>query len=196
MNEMNGPPEPSVSQQEQTLQEAGSNSDLLPFYDLQLRDVILWELNCERIRVSPESDKTTAPQAIDISWDVETLPGGQRRSGPAARLSLDYLSPLGKNIGYAIHVELIGIFTSSSVSEGHAERVERAGPGISRKASSKQPQRPLNDYTVISLLWPYMRELLHQLQSRMRVPLRLLPTLDVANMQTQVEDQASEAQQD
>ena len=162
-------------------EEAGPTDDSsLPLYNLQLAEVVLWQLDIERTEHPIDLDESSVP---DYSWGIERAPDNDTGQ-PAAKLSMEYKFPAGQTPYYILRIELVGIFVHGLAAGEDQEEPQIANArSQGGRARTTYPQRPLNDYTVMTLLWPYVRELLHQLQLRMRVPLYLLPTLDVANLQ-------------
>jgi preprotein translocase subunit SecB len=173
------------SQQPEQTQDAGSLAVEMPIYGLQLIDVALWQMNIER----EESTVQPPPDAHpNVSTNVEiSLP--DEHEARTAKLSLDFTFPAGQTPLYRLHIELIGLFAKLQPDQEDSQKVQSPVQPGSPKAE-RQPSRPLDDYTALVLIWPYMREIVHQLQLRMRVALFMLPTLDVAIMQA--EKQASE----
>lgn len=160
--------------------EARSNAEQLPLYNWQLQDVVLWQLDVRRSRIPLGKDSV---EDSHLNVNVEIAPSGQTNDVPAARLALDYAFPGNEPPGYSIHIELIGVFGQRQTLDEAGLEVQEAEEFNADEGPTLKAQIPLNDYTVIALLWPYMRELAHQLQLRMRVQAPLLPTLDLANLQ-------------
>jgi preprotein translocase subunit SecB len=161
-----------------------------PLYGLQLREVYLWQLSVERGDV-PRDFEPSGPPSVD--WDLQISPpdpeaNDEESDGGAlsAKLNLRYVFPATEPVAYRIHIEMVGVFFSldapaESSTDDNNESVQNAGSEDSSSISEDPPYMyELNPYTVTTLLWPYMRELVHQVQLRMRVPLFLLPTLNVA----------------
>lgn len=144
-------------------------------YGWQLTDVVLWELNVARTGNISKVTKAMQPAFRCVVDAAAPEPGRHQR---IARMSVEYRFPQGDAPDYVVKVEQVGFFSNSGIIQETS-----AGEHGEHPIETRQPQIPLNDQTVMSLLWPYMREILQQIQLRMRVPVRLLPTLDMANLQ-------------
>lgn len=171
---------PSVSQQPTELTETGNRVGAMPTYRLQLYDVVLGQLNVMRNDGPVDMPEDPGP---DITWDVEfgELAEG---NGVAAKLTLDYKFPDVAQPAYALRVELIGLFIGQLAGSALTEEAESAGSQAPTNVAPSDPEQPLTEYNVVVMLWPYLREIIQQLQLRMRVPVYLLPTLDVISMQS------------
>ncbi len=164
----------SLQLHEQPKEEGSPDVNELPLYGAQLAEVVLWQLNVERTEHPLTTEESSLPT---FTANVNIAPSDDTQGQRAARLLLEYRFPVGETPAYIVHIELVGVFVQPTVSATTEDKETSETP-------RKLPQRELNDFTVMSLIWPYMRELLHQLQLRMRVPVFLLPTLDVANRQS------------
>lgn len=158
------------------MQADGPEPVQLRLYPLQLRDLVLWQLDVKRADQPVQVQETDRP---DMAWKVEITPLADVPGSSAAKLSLDYRFPGGETTAYTTHVELVGLFVPVNIPEDDTKPT----PSSALTASEKSPEGLLDLNIVTSLMWPYLRELVHQLQLRMRVPLFLLPTLDVREIQ-------------
>jgi hypothetical protein len=157
--------------------EEPANAEQVPLFGMQLQEVILWQLDAERVG----RDLDVEEPSPDINWSVEVSMPVAGTTQSSAKINLDYRYPLEDAPAYTIHVELISLFThpERTIAEGLLEVTDNEQNLNDDDLPPSQTQWPMNEYTIITLVWPYMRELVHQVQLRMRVPIFLLPTLDV-----------------
>jgi len=136
-------------------------------YAWQLKAVRVYEVQVQRFgRAEPACEGEPKPA---LTSEIRVSPV---RGGLTGRLSLTFAFPTAESPEYRLQCTLEGLFgpKDASVPPLSAEQLDV------RLVS-----------TILTLLWPYAREYMHDLMRRMEVPISPLPTIDklaVSNMVT------------
>ncbi len=149
--------------------EAGIQGDsAVPFFPIQLTDVRLKEIHAEVVEATEEGEQEATTR---VSSTVEENPDPE---GFFATLRLDTCRMAGEEEVLTLAVTVEGAFEAL----GDLDEIDQ-------KIAQEFMERD-----IFLLLWPYLREQVHSLTRRMRLP---VPPLPVVDLRTLVEtDEAGE----
>jgi len=135
----------------------------LSLFPFQLVDVRLHEVRAKRCPIKSE-------QELEVPFSIELQPVQEDSGSDRFAIGVSFRAelPLSKTQACLISLTLEGLFTSlvalSTIKPETADRFKSVD--------------------AIVLLWPYVRQYVHDLTTRMRLDFPPLPTLDVRDMLT------------
>lgn len=151
--------------------EVGSQYErAVPFFPIQLVDIRLKEIHAEVAEpVEDEPEATTR-----VSSTVEETPDPE---GFSATLRLDTCRMAGEEEVLTLAVTVEGAFVAVGDSDEFDQEVARE----------------FMERDILLLLWPYLREEVHTLTRRMRLPVPPLPVVDVRTLVQTGEDRRQDS---
>lgn len=138
--------------------EAGSQYDRgIPFFPIQLTDVRLKEIHAEVAGAAEEDEQEATTR---VSSTIEENPDPE---GFFATLRLDTCRTAGEEEVLTLAVTIEGAFRAV----GDLDEIDQ------------EIAEEFMERDILLLLWPYLREQVHSLTRRMRLPVPPLPVVDV-----------------